>query len=102
MRLKIAAPTQTNGEAIMSRTPKAAMLDGSNDLSPTSRSVGRIAVSLYEPGFAARSMMPTKQTDMLTADDTKRVFSKNGPHSLTFHHLLSSPLGALTLPRRSR
>ena len=84
MKLTIAAPTQKNGEAIMSRTPKAVMLGGPNDLSPTSSSVGRIAVSVCELGFAAKSMMPTKQTDMLTADDTRRVFSKYGSHPLIF------------------
>jgi len=62
--------THTNGETIVKRTPKAVTLGALRDLMPVSASLRGSAVLLFKLGLAAKSKMPIRHTEMLTAEQT--------------------------------
>ena len=75
-KLTSATLTQTNGETIVSRTPKAVTLDALGDLRPVSASLRGSVVSLFKLGLAANRKMPIRHTEMLTAEQTANVLPK--------------------------
>lgn len=75
-KLTSATLTQTNGETIVSRTPKAVTLGALKDLRPVSASLRGSAVLLFRLGLAAKSKMPIRHTEMLTAEQTANVLPK--------------------------
>ena len=75
-KLTSATLTQTNGETIVSRTPKAMTLDALRDLRPVSASLRGRVVSLFKLGVAAKRKMPIRHTEMLTAEQTANVLPK--------------------------
>ena len=78
-KLTSATLTQTNGETIVSRTPKAVTLDALRDLRPVSVSLRGSVVSVVSPfklGLAAKRKMPIRHTEMLTAEQTANVLPK--------------------------
>jgi len=75
-KLVSATLTQTNGETIVSRIPKAVTLGALRDLRPVSASLRGNAVSLFRLGLAAKRKMPIRHTEMLTAEQTTNVLPK--------------------------
>jgi signal transduction histidine kinase len=76
-KLTSATLTHTNGETIVSSTPKAATLGALRDVRPISASLRGSAVSLFELGLAAKSKMPIRQTETLTAEQTANALAKD-------------------------
>ena len=75
-KLTSATLTQTNGETIVSRTPKAVTLDALRDLRPVSVSLRGSVVSPFKLVLAAKRKMPIRHTEMLTAEQTANVLPK--------------------------
>ena len=85
--------THTNGETTVRRTPKAVTLGALKDLSPISASLRGSAVLLFRLGLAAKSKMPIRHTEILTAEQTANALPKDAPSSL----MVASPVSRYDL-----
>jgi len=76
-KLTNATPTHTNGETIVRRTPIPVTLGALKDLRPISASFRGSPVLLFTLGLAAKSKMPIRQTEILTAEQTTNALPKD-------------------------
>jgi len=76
-KLTSATLTHTNGETIVRRTPKAVTLGALKDLRPVSASFRGSGALLFTLGLAAKSKMPIRHTEILTAEQTANALPKD-------------------------
>ena len=92
-KLTSATLAHTNGETIVKRTPKAVTLGALKDLRPISASLRGSAVLLFRLGLAAKSKMPIRHTEILTAEQTANSLPKDEPSPL----MIASPVSRYDL-----
>ena len=82
-----ATVTHINGETIVSRIPKEMTLGALRDLRPDSASLTGSAVLPLKLGLTAKSKMPMRHTEMLTAEQTAKTRPNDNASSLMMDHL---------------